>query len=319
MSSCTTATDCTAAPGGQCYFNGDYANPQQKCYYPCNKDGDCKILGQQCIGYDFLKETGSTQYCGVKKDSNISETVSGEKILQYQLTKDSANATFQQNHDLELKLLTDIQGLQGMEEDLFKMLNNPALTSADKDSIVEKISKLTQMRLSLYQNLQGINNFYSSSTQVANVAISDQKHAVDIMENDLNRLKLQSEEMDQTRKNKIRLIEINNYYSERFENHTNILQLVILFVVVFSLLKLIGNKQLIPESILTLLTFIVSGFCVYYLGGAMFNAWRRNAINYQQIDFPFSKAAASAKPKTSDSLQPEWNSMLGISCPANSS
>lgn len=57
-------------------------------------------------------------------------------------------------------MINDIQSLQTMEQQLFNSLEtNPNLTPEQKQQIVDKIEKLSQMRINLYQTMGGVNSF----------------------------------------------------------------------------------------------------------------------------------------------------------------
>ena len=62
------------------------------------------------------------------------------------------------------QLVTDIQSLQTMEQELFSSLeNNPNLTNEQQQKIVEKMNQLSDMRINLYQTLSGVNNYYQNA------------------------------------------------------------------------------------------------------------------------------------------------------------
>ena len=65
------------------------------------------------------------------------------------------------------QILTDIQNLQGIEQEIFNNLenNNSTMTSDEQNQLIQKISEISQMRINLYKSLSSMNNFYKLNLQ----------------------------------------------------------------------------------------------------------------------------------------------------------
>ena len=114
------------------------------------------------------------------------------------------------------QILNDIQTLQTMEQQLFSNLeNNPNLTTQQQQEIVQKMNQLSNMRINLYQTLSGVNNYYQNALNSSQGTLKEQTVAIYIVENELNSAKKRLEALDVEKMNKIRLVEINNYYGDK--------------------------------------------------------------------------------------------------------
>ena len=115
------------------------------------------------------------------------------------------------------QILSDIQSLQQMEKQIFNNLeNNQNLTQPQKQEMVEKMNQLSNMRINLYQTLGGVNGFYENALNSSTQTLEEQTVAIGIVEKELNRSKKELEILEIEKNNKIRLIEINDYYGEKY-------------------------------------------------------------------------------------------------------
>lgn len=282
-SECNVDDDCKKGSNGQCKYNGDYVKPSKKCYYPCTVDKQCTDLGGQC----------KNGYCATP-DQPVRPWISSPN-------ENTVSSNLAESEDLQEKLLEDIQNLQNLEQYLFGLLNNPNLTPEEKEEILKKIEGLTKMRINLYKNLKQINTL-STSSPVTNSALTDQKTAVDIMEEELNKLKKTAQENNQDRLNKIRMIEINNYYSSRYQDHADVLKTGIFFLLAFVILYFVNSKGLLPEIVFSVLKYILVVATVYFLGSKLLNMWLRDPMNYDEYNWYFNPKTAPAPLGTSNNF-----------------
>ena len=130
------------------------------------------------------------------------------------------------------QILNDIQSLQKMEQDLFSSLEtNTNLTSQQQQKIIEKMNQITNMRINLYQTLSGVNNFYDTALQSSAVTLKEQTAAIGIVESELNRSKKRLQLLEAEKNNKIRLVEINHYYGDKYAEHSQLMKIIIFTLV----------------------------------------------------------------------------------------
>ena len=115
------------------------------------------------------------------------------------------------------QILNDIQSLQQMEQQLFNNLEtNTTLTPQQQLQIVEKMNQLSNMRINLYQTLSGVNNFFENALSSSIGTLREQTAAIGIVESELNQAKQRLEALQAEKNNKIRLVEINEYYGDKY-------------------------------------------------------------------------------------------------------
>ena len=210
------------------------------------------------------------------------------------------------------QILSDIQSLQKMEQQLFNNLEtNTNLTSQQQQQIVEKMNQLSNMRINLYQTLSGVNNFFQDALSSSIGTLQQQTVAIDIIENELNQSKRQLDVLENERQNKIRLVEINDYYGEKYAEHSQFMKIIIFTLVPIIILAFLYNKGLLPETIYYVLLVIVSAIGAFFMWRRFASIIMRDNMNYQAYDWFFDpKSAPSASP--SQTTSDPWAAPAGF-------
>lgn len=210
---------------------------------------------------------------------------------------------FEKNNE---QLLNDIQSLQENEKQLFNYLeNNPGLDKKQKDDILNKMNNLSNMRINLYQTLSGVNNYYQGALNSSIGTLKEQVLAIGIVESELNKAKLRLKILEEEKNNKIRLVEINNYFSDKYTEHTKLMKIVIAILVPVLILAVLNNKGILPTKIYYILIGIISLIGAFYFWSVYGSIITRDNMNYQEYAWNFNPK--SAPTGSSDSSDP-WAS-----------
>jgi len=194
----------------------------------------------------------------------------------------------------KLQTLSNISQLQGIEKEYFNKLEQGAtqdnISQPDKDAMIQKINELSQMRITLYKNLNGMNEF--GQVAYTRDTLSEQSSAIDIVENELNESKRRLKSVEEDRTNKLRLVEINTYYGERYNDHTLIMKIIILTCIPVLILTLFKNAGFIPLNIYIICIIITLSIGVIFLGYHLYYTLYRDNMNYQEYDWWFDSSKA---------------------------
>ena len=205
------------------------------------------------------------------------------------------------------QILNDIQTLQTMEQQLFSNLeNNPNLTAQQQQQIVEKMNQLSNMRINLYQTLSGVNSYYQNALSSSQGTLKEQTTAIYIVENELNTAKRRLKALDMEKINKVRLVEINNYYGDKYVEHGNLMKIVIFTLVPVIILAIINKSGILPDTIYYILVMIVAAIGGYFFWLRFGSIITRDNMNYQSYDWYFDPSAA---PTGSSSSTDPWASL----------
>ena len=218
------------------------------------------------------------------------------------------------------QILNDIQSLQQMEQQLFSNLeSNPNLSTKDQKKIIEKMNQLSNMRVNLYQTLSGVNNYFESALNTSIGSLKEQVVAIGIVENELNRSKKRLEILEEEKNNKIRLVEINNYYGEKYAEHSQLMKIVIFILIPVIILAFLNNKGILPNTIYYGLVIIISFIGAYFFWMRMSSIWMRDNMNYQEYNWgfdpnnvPTGSSVSNTDPWASSSLN--FGTCVGNAC-----
>lgn len=213
------------------------------------------------------------------------------------------------------QLVNDIQSLQNIEKQLFSNLEtNPNLNGPEKNKIIEKINKISDMRINLYKTMGGVNTFFNSALQTSQGTLKQQAVAINIIENELNNEKKRLEALEQEKINKLRLVEINTYFGEKYEEHAILMQIVILTLVPIIILAILHNKGILPDMVYNILTSLIAGVGLFFFMLRVLSISSRDNMNYQAYDWYFDASSAPVATDSSSNDDPWVSDDTGNSC-----
>ena len=190
-----------------------------------------------------------------------------------------------------VQTLNNISDLQNIEKGYFSKLNDGlvqnSLTPEEKDMLVQKINEISQMRINLYKNLNGMYSFYHTNVASTRNTIEEQSVAIDIVEKELNEAKLRMKAIEEEKYNKLRLVEINSYYGQQYSEHTSIMKLIIMICAPVLLLTILMNRGILPRNLYTVLVIIIVVVGVIYMWKYIISAVSRDNMNYQEYTWNF--------------------------------
>lgn len=194
------------------------------------------------------------------------------------------------------QILNDIQSLQTIEKQLFSSLEeNTGLSADQQQKIIQKVNDISKMRINLYQTLNGVNSFFQNALVNSKGTLMEQSVAIDIVEQELNVAKRRLKVLEEEKNNKIRMVEINDYYGQKYEEHSSLMKIIVVMLIPILILAILRNKGIIPERFDKIYYFLI---VVISLIGAVF-IWRivlsimtRDSMNYQEYNFAFNPDSA---------------------------
>lgn len=191
------------------------------------------------------------------------------------------------------EILQNIQLLQNSEQELMRDLeNNPNLSSQQQQKIIQKIQQLTDIRSGLYTTLSGMNSFYKSALSSSTGTLKEQTAAINIVETELNRTKNRLKYLEMEKNNKIRLVEINEYYGDKYAEHTTLMKIVIFTLIPIIILTIIYNNGFLPNRVYYILFIIVGVVGAIYFWKTYASIMTRDNMNYDEYNWSFNPSSA---------------------------
>jgi hypothetical protein len=192
----------------------------------------------------------------------------------------------QQNNE---QILNDIQTLQTMEQQLFNNLEtNTNLTYDEQMQIIQKMNQLSSMRVNLYKTVGNVNNYFQNALTSSQGTLKEQTAAISIIEEELNKSKRRLEMLQEEKNNKIRLVEINDYYGSKYAEHGKLMKIIIFTLVPVIILAVLNTKGILPNTFYYILLVIVSVIGAVFFWKTMFSILTRDAMNYNEYNWFFN-------------------------------
>jgi hypothetical protein len=203
------------------------------------------------------------------------------------------------------EILDDIQKLQEMEKNLFTSLEtNTNLTTQQKTEIIDKINQLSTMRLNLYNTLSDENIFFQNALDTSIGTLKEQTSAIGIIENELNQSKHRLELLEDEKNNKIRLVQINEYYGEKYNEHANLMKIIIFTLIPVIIITILYNKSILPTNIYYILLIIIGFIGGFYFWWCYTSIVLRDNMNYDEYDWGFNPQTAPKGSETGSDNDP---------------
>lgn len=204
------------------------------------------------------------------------------------MSGDLSNSSLNEGKDQTLK---SIQELQEMEKKLYTQLESSSANTGDalsEEKIIKRINELSEMRTGLFKTLSDKYSLLQNSVAETRVDLVDQMTVVGIVENELNNAKANLNSIQNAKNDKMRMVEINTYYGQRYEAHTGVMKLVIMTCVPLLILAILNKKQIIPSNISNGLSTVVIIIGAILIIKQVLELNSRDNMNYDEIDWQFN-------------------------------
>jgi hypothetical protein len=224
------------------------------------------------------------------------------------MEKDNANTNAQ--------ILSDIQQLQNFEKELFlKLENGSSMSEAQRLKLSKKINSISEMRVNLYASLNSMNTYFKGAVENSNKILTSQSVLVEVMERELNRAKERLDSIESERHNKLRMIQINDYYGKQYDEHTDFMKIVIFMLIPIIGLLVLKNKGLIPIKLYYGLVIFVSLIGSLFLSKTLFSILSRSSINYDEYKWNFNPSSESGESgESGEGSTDPWKSEAVAGC-----
>jgi hypothetical protein len=150
-----------------------------------------------------------------------------------------------------------------------------------------------------------VNNYFESAVNTTVDTLKEQVLAINIVEKELERSKKRLEVIEQERNNKIRFVEINTYFGDKYAEHSQLMKIVIFTLVPIIIFAILNNKGILPNSIYYVLIGIISlvGACFFWIRFS--SIITRDNMNYQEYAWSFdpNNVATTTASTTTDPWQ----------------
>jgi len=226
----------------------------------------------------------------------------------FNVTESLTNMADSDNSNLNMGILNtfdNIQKIQSLESDNYdKLLKNDVtqeLSSEEKQKIFNELANLSAIKMNLYDSIKDTYNSSISTMSTSQNDVKDQLAAIKVVEEELKNSAARMGNLNDENVNTVRMIEINRYYEEKYNDHAGFIKYLILFIITLLFIYILHRRLLINDNIYKILLFIVILIGFIILGRYYYKMMFRSNMEYQEYVFPYAGVVGSTSSDASTS------------------
>ena len=192
----------------------------------------------------------------------------------------------------QMETLKNIQNLQQLEDDLQRKLDTSvagkSLSKKEQQKIIEKMKEISAIRRNLYSNLNQMYKRVQGDVARNRNQLVNQMVTSGIIENELKNAKNSYKTIEDNRNNKLRMVEINNYFGSRYRAYSNLMKQVIYFSIPILILAFLTRKELVPTKIAGGIVSLIIAVAILVLGRQILDLGMRDNMNFDEYNWYFN-------------------------------
>ena len=215
-----------------------------------------------------------------------------------------------QGEERQTAVLKNIQQLQDMEKQLYTQIDTYSANDTNLDkktAAISKINELSQMRISMFEELEQMYKSLQGRTAQTRVDLVDQMVVTGVIEKELNNAKINLNALNSDKNSKMRIVEINTYYSQKYRAQASLMKAIIIISLVLLVLGIIAKKGFIPQNIMTGIIGIWILISAIYIIIQMFDLSQRSNMNFDEYNWswnPNSMNSSNVQYDKNDNIGP---------------
>lgn len=187
-------------------------------------------------------------------------------------------------------ILENIANLQTLEQ--AALANLTSLMNANSSSevinpIIEQINNLSNSRIAMFQSLSNTASVLQSGVSNSRSDLVSQTTLLNVVEDQIINAKTALAGLQNKNDTKLRMVQINTYYGQRYEAQSELMKLVIMVCIPVLILFVLKKKSLIPEMIANYAIGITIAVSAIFVIRKVWNISMRSNMNYDEIDWKF--------------------------------
>ena len=210
-------------------------------------------------------------------------------------------------------IMANIMNMQNIEKQLFDTLTQTTDPAA-RTQLVVQINQISKARADLYASMNDFLGAMQSATAEQRRAVHQQYVAANVIESQMNTAKTTLDGLREDKSNKLRLVEINNYYGRKYEYQTDIMKIIVLMCAPILVVSVLLKKGFLPEMVSTGLIVVIIVAGIIAVARKLMDLNQRNNLIFDQYDHDFNPNAISLSKTEDTNLADLSKSSLLSSC-----
>ena len=228
------------------------------------------------------------------------------QMIQQELQKD--DQTLQTIGQIDAQIQSIYNNLEALS-----VQTNPDVNK--QNALLQQIQQLQALKSSLYTSVSA--SYASTQANVADSrnSLVDEIAVTGVVGKELQNANKNLSALEQARYNKVRMAEINNYYSEKYGAQTNVMKTIVYFCIPILILGILMKKEILSKNISLALIGILVGLAIVVVVYQAIDLARRNNMVFSEYNFPFDSENVDLNSDSNDDDQPKQQDRT-MSCAA---
>jgi hypothetical protein len=220
--------------------------------------------------------------------------------------------------DKNTELSTYIDKISKVEQQLIEQIGN-AKDPTEQAKLSNNLLLIQDTRVNLINALSSINVYYSQNLMGSSHTLEQQTNAVAIMDKEMEQAKKRLAYINEQKENKLRVVEINQYYSASYAEWTHLVKILIVTIIAFAIvINITTYFPGLPSEVYSMLMFIITIVSLYYIFMSVISIYSRDKMVYDEYNWNFNinsapKMGTDTSFKNSFKL-PSMMSCIGENC-----
>lgn len=188
-------------------------------------------------------------------------------------------------------IATNLIKLQEQELELYERLQSNVTNENGEDvsreNMIAKINTLSRTRMDMYKDLMENYKLIENNVSQSKESLVDQLAIIDMVQQQLDSYKKQTAELKSMKNNKARMVEINNYYGQKYMAQKELMQLIILTCIPLLILALLSKVGTIGSQLASVIGGIVLIIGIYFIGKKVLDIMSRSKLVFNEYDWGY--------------------------------
>jgi len=187
------------------------------------------------------------------------------------------------------EILGYINEFNKVEDELTTKLEM-ARSPDERKTLETSIALIQSTRVNLSNALGSLNYYYSSNLEQSSETLNQQTEAVAIIDREMQLAKQRLAYINKQKANKMRVVEINQYYDKAYQERTSLVKWIILSIIAFVLFIYVKKVfTIIPPLVYNIVAIGLIAFFGYKLLMIILSLHARSNMVYDEYNWSFSK------------------------------
>ena len=190
-------------------------------------------------------------------------------------------------------ILTKIEKLQSTEQDLINRLDTytsaSGYTSGDPvvRDLVKNINAIADARIVLFKTVSSQANVLQTGVSQSRTDLVAQTTLLQVVEDQLNQAKQKIEQLNNRNDTKMRMVQINTYYGQRYEAQSHLMKKIIFVCIPLLIVFILKKKGIIPEMIANYIVGIMIAIGAFIIIRNIWDIYTRNNMEFNEYEWNY--------------------------------